>query len=267
MISRILRPLVGVFVTAIGLVAVPSLTAHSAPEPTVSTSESGCTEQAFTRSLIRDAVDPLVPDEFELTPTFTPVGSPARVAGLINVVTCTQVTVSGPAAAYFAQHPTMTTFIYSASLLDGTGYALLYATDNPVLAARYRQLGWPVQLLSPRTNLSLVDPADAPQQAAWSLKGPGWDGLVESSVPSTLNPVESSTFELVHQSGDTLLHLCYANLASVTPNTVWFDLSQTPVADFAALAVLPTDPVKIQFPGWRIKGGWTATLTSQACSV
>jgi hypothetical protein len=155
MLARILRPALGAVVVAASLV-VPSWTAQSAPSPSVSTRESGCTEQAFNRSLVRDAVDPLVPDQFELTPTFTPAGSPSRVAGLINVVTCSKVVFDGPGGAYFTQHPTTTTVIYSATLLDGTGYVLLYATDNPVLAARYRQLGWPVQLLSPDPPVILM---------------------------------------------------------------------------------------------------------------
>jgi hypothetical protein len=261
MFARMLRPaLCGVVVVA--ALFVPEMTATAAPAPTVTTQESGCTEQAFTRSLVRDAVDPLIPDEFDLTPTFTPPGSPARVAGLINVVTCNQVALDGAGGAYFAKHPTTTTVIYSASLLDGTGYVLLYATDNPVLAARYRQLGWPVELLTPGTSSKPVIRPDGSERQVWSLKGPGWDGVVDGSVPASLSPVTSSTFELVHETDGTVLYLCYANEASVTPNVVWFDLSNTPVADFAAVPVLPTG---FEFPGWYITGSQTVTLTTERC--
>ncbi len=262
MFLRIVRPVVGAVVAAVALVSAPSSTAFSAPAATVTTQERGCTEQAFNRNLIRDAVDPLIPDDYELTPT-SPAGAPARVAGLINVVTCSQVTTDGPAAAYFAHHPTTTTFIYSATLLDGTSYVLLFATDNPVLAARYGQLGWPVQLLGPKTGTAPgTDAAGGAQRRLWGLHGAGWDGVVDGSVPATLNPAGTSTFELVHQSEDTVLHLCYANVSSVTSNTVWFDLSRTPVADLAAVSVLPTD---FQFAGWYITGDQTATLTTESC--
>ena len=258
------RSAVAAVVAAAGALTAPSLAAQAAPAPTVTTQEAGCTEEAFTRSIIRETVDPLVPDELELTPTFTPVGSKPRVLGFINVVTCTQVTLDGPASAYFRQHPTTTTFIFSAALLDGTAYVLLYATDNPVLAARYRQLGWPVQLLSPKTSSIPMTRSDGSQRLIWSLQGSGWNGVVDGSVPQALNPTEASTFELVHETNGTLLHLCYANLSSSTPNMVWFDLSNTPVADFAAVSVLPIDP-KIEISGSYGVGGWTATLTTQAC--
>lgn len=65
----------------------------------------------------------------------------------------------------------MTTFIYSATLRDGTSYVLLYATDDPVLAARYRQLGWPVQLLSPGTSTTPVTRPDGSQRQMWSFEG------------------------------------------------------------------------------------------------
>ena len=169
----------------------------------------------------------------------------------------------GPGGAYFRQHPATTTVIYSATLLDGTGYVLLYATDNPVLAARYRQLGWPVQLLSPGTNTTPVTSPDGCQRQVWSLEGPGWDGTVNGSVPATLNPAASSTFELVHQSNATVLHLCFANESAVTPNLLWFDLSNTPVANLAAVSVLPAN---VQLGGWYITGRQTVTLTTQPCA-
>jgi hypothetical protein len=262
------RLAVAAVIAAAAATAAPSLGAQAAPAPTVTTHEAGCTEEAFARSLFQDTVDPLVPDGLELTPIVLPAGSRPRVLGFVNVVTCTQVTTDGPASAYFRQHPSTTTFILSAALLNGTSYVLLYATDNPVLAARYRQLGWPVELLTPKTGSIWTTGRDGSPREVWSLQGPGLDGTVDGSVPATLDPAEASTFELVHESNGTLLHLCYANFSSSTPNTVWFDLSNTPAAKFVARPALDIDSethIKVEISGYYGVGGWTATLTTQAC--
>lgn len=82
-------------------------------------------------------------------------------------------------------------------------------------------------------------------------------------MPATLNPATSSTFELVHQPSETLLHLCYANESSVTPNRLWFDLSNTAVANLAAVSVLQTN---VELSGWYNTGNQTVTLTFQPCA-
>lgn len=243
--------------------ALQPLTAYAAPAPrTITTHESGCTEEAFGRSLVRAAVEPLVPDGFELTPAFTPDPADPRVAGFMNVVTCSQVTIAGPGRSSVTQQDTHS-LIYTATLLDGTPCLLLFATDSPVLAARYRQLGLPVQLLGRDTTSRTTTGSEGSARYVWSLEGSGWDGTVDGSVPTTLAPVEASTYELVHQTGDTVVHVCYDNVASSTANTVRFDFTNTPVAALAAVPVLPPG---VEFFGNYVRGSWTATASADTCA-
>ncbi|TDN92626.1 hypothetical protein [Microbacterium sp. BK668] len=260
---------VGAIAVALALVMAPSLPASAAPGPAVTTQESDCTEAAFDRNLSAAAVDPLIPDGYELVPAFTPVGAPPRVQGLINVVTCEQVVLEGPGGASLGRQSSVTYVIYSARLAGGGLYVVSYATDNAVLAARYRQLGWPVDLLGPRTQAASVSGQDGSQQYAWTLQGPGWDGRVAAYVPAELNPVESSGFAAVHKTPDgTVLYLCYANSSSATESAVTFDLVDTPVAALAAIPPLipnPAAPGPSSFRGTFVVGEWTATLSTEDC--
>lgn len=247
------------------------------PGSSVIADERGCTEVAYNRNGSRAAVEPLVPSRFQLrSPLIGGVPATDRVILLVNELSCEDVTVEGYPTG--SEGRSTTTLIVSASFnaVDGaprTGvYVLWHATDNPVLFARYQQLGWPIELLSPESTFEAGTTEAGSPQFAFTFAGAGWDHSL-TAVPTTApGPVTRSTASYWHdvsvedhtsdsgQAGTVSYRICYVNDASLGRAAVTGDLRTTPLASVTAVP-----PLLDNYGGFLLEGGWSSTLTAGDC--
>jgi hypothetical protein len=236
--------------TAIG---PPSATA--AVPTWVTTSEGGCIEAGYIRGGNVAAVQARVPDRFTIE--LLAGTGPARVRLFVNEVTCQTVQVDGHASY---QRPT-TTMILSAAIdaVDGRpadgSYVLSYATSNPALWARYRQLGWPAERLDPSSGVAIEILPDGATAATWTVSGGGWDHRTRIQATEQTTPItDSATY--YYDGADERLTLTYDNAMLAGVGRLDGDLTGTPLA---AVAFIP--PVFTNFSGGFFRGGWEATLS------
>lgn len=235
--------------TAIGQPA-----ATAAVPTSVTTDEGGCLEAGYIRGGNVAAVEALVPDRFTIE--LLAGTGPARARLFVNEVTCQTVEVDGHASY---QRPT-TTMIVSAAIdaVDGRpadgSYVLSYATSNPVLWARYRQLGWPAERLDPSSGVAVEALPDGVTQATWTVSGGGWDHVTRIQATAATTPI-SDVATYYYDRADERLTLTYDEELLVSAGRLDGDLSGTPLA---AVAYIP--PVFTNISGGFFRGGWEATL-------
>src|SRR6478736_4688039 len=163
--------------------------ATAAVPTSVTTDEGGCIEAGYIRGGNVAAVEALVPDRFTIE--LLAGTGPARVRLFVNEVTCQTVQVDGHASY---QRPT-TTMIVSAAIdaVDGRpadgSYVLSYATSNPALWARYRQLGWPAERHDPSSGAAVEALPDGVTQATWTVSGGGWDHVTRIQATAAATPI------------------------------------------------------------------------------
>lgn len=267
--TRTRLPLLLAVLAALVLALLPAhALANDAPAaartPTLSFTESGCTEIAYTRGGLISAVRPLVPERFVLADyPGLPAGAPRRAELLVNEVTCDQ----GRFPGHGGRRGHYTYLIVSVFVTATKGdqrdgaYVLFYATENRAQRAALRRLGWPVTSLSRRTTAHLTrDTTGSPLGAALHVVGGGWDHELAAVATAPLPQPEESTAQFYRDTRTGPSTLCFANHAAATSASYSGDLRGT---RFATVAFAP--PVFTGYPGFLVVGGWDATVTSGPC--
>lgn len=253
---RVRRAIPALLLLPLGAAIAPPVAppvATAAVPTSVTTDEGGCIEAGYIRGGNVAAVEALVPDRFMIE--LLAGTGPARARLFVNEVTCETVDIEGHAT----YQPPTTTMIVSAAIdaVDGRpedgSYVLSYATSNPVLWARYRQLGWPAERLDPSSGLVVKALTDGITEATWTVSGGGWDVTRMRATEQTTPIADSATY--YYDGADDRLTLTYDEALMVAPGRLDGDLSGTPLA---AVAYIP--PVFTNFGGGFFRGEWEATL-------
>ncbi len=254
---RVRRAIPALLLLPLGAAIAPPVAppvATAAVPTSLTTDEGGCIEAGYIRGGNVAAVEALVPDRFTIE--LLAGTGPARVRLFVNEVTCETVEIEGHAS----YQPPTTTMIVSAAIdaVDGRpedgSYVLSYATSNPVLWARYRQLGWPAERLDPSSGVAVKALPDGITEATWTVSGGGWDHVTRMRATEQTTPIaDSATY--YYDGADERLTLTYDEALVVAPGRLDSDLSGTPLA---AVAYIP--PVFTNFGGGFFRGEWEATL-------
>jgi hypothetical protein len=147
-------------------------------------------------------------------------------------------------------------------------YLLWYATDNPVLWAKYQRLGFPVSRIQPDTEFSLEETTNP--RWHWNIAGAGLDYRLDAiGNTSTQSPAApSGNFYFDGPRGD--LHLAFTNTATVSPATINADFTQLqpfqalPTGDQFLCIPAKTPPCSEDARGAGfniVRGSWTSDLT------
>jgi len=165
----------------VGNLTLPTTTALAemvtAPNPSPGvavTDENDCFELAITRQGDLAATREAVPARYSLT---TVLGGTASALWL-HTYTCRDLTVDGQPAVGGNGETTVTIGSVQVNKRDEdtlTGfntYVLWYGTDNPVLFAKFQQLGLPARLL-PRGVSATIDQGATQSIVDWAFNVPG----------------------------------------------------------------------------------------------
>lgn len=234
----------------------------------LSTDERDCHEINIPRATVYAATDGLVPDRYTVAalPTF------ARVR-IIDYV-CESLTVDGQ------PHARQTQVTIGAVQLAQQGtstpyYILWLGTDNPVLAARYRQLGIPAVNLAGSTSLVTLTPAGGLNVTLqYTTDDPSepseLDHTITTRAPIAPLPVPTpgSQLRLFHDDERGQTQVVFNNLESAaTAGVITADLTRIrPLADIIVFPSLLTIGGTTSFGGSTIRGSWEATVTRSAAS-
>src|SRR6478735_3986946 len=266
------RILAALALAAVGLTWRPAAPAGAAtpdsrPGPSwATTQESDCFEVLTQRGVKTTEVDLLVPERFGLPAT-------ATTTLFLHTYTCRQFSVDGQPQVGRDKTTTITIGSVSVTSVDGqpttgfTGYVLWYGTDNPVLFAKFHQLGWPVTFLPATTAVLPQSPqAGDAVTAGWAIRGPGIDYDLQVNALEPTTSSASSTVPFLHEGSDgRLLRLAVANqqagqvsATSTTAQLEGIDLLQPLLTD-PRFNTIPQPGQVARFP--YLRGSWASQLT------
>jgi len=238
----------------------PGLDGRVTHQTLLRTVEQSCVEVAIPRAVTAPGARALVPDRYGLF---------QAGAGAANLTVwdyaCDRISVDGQQRARSVQVSLGAVRISTRDGVpapDAASYYLLWiATDDPVLLARYRQLGLPAQPLD--GSWSASDPAAGPYELSFTTGG---------SIAHTVSSVADAAPEPVPvtDSGITL----YAEgdrsgeVVLAYENSLLGQASARITADFTAHSVLA--PIialprlltisGVVFPSGSVRGSWTVTV-------
>jgi hypothetical protein len=225
------------------------------------TVESDCYEIPVARAVRMDAARALVPERYDL---FVVTATAARLA-MWDLV-CNDFSVDG-------QRHAPTTQISMAGIAlaarDGVAvtdsfYLLYINTDNPVLAARFRQLGLPARF-EPGLISSVSDPSSTPYRVRFEDPD-GNDYWVQAEAATAPSPVPvppGSPLRLYHEgeAGEVVYTIAGGENAAV-PAKIWADYREHPL-----LKSIIAQQANLQLNGTTTftrginRGSWTGTVT------
>jgi hypothetical protein len=224
------------------------------------TSEKDCQEIVFTRLGNTQSVREVVPSNFIVTEF-----QPGTVPMQFTEYHCETISVDDKFDNNVDdnkdERPTTVTLgSVPVTLPNGKGgrYLLWLGTDNPILAARYRQLGFPAEYL-PHTSFSVTGTQG---KVLYEFIGDELDHTLQftAPVPTTeVPPSPTSTLTLLHEGSEGLVQLKFVNdTLNLGPQrngpltTVQID----PTSYIASLlASSPTFSIPVTY----VSGGWTGT--------
>jgi hypothetical protein len=237
------------------------------------TDESGCVEIGVLRAGSLTALRTVVPTRYTLLVPNPNAPNAGRV--IVTTYTCDQVLVDDHSTADAAQ-PT-TVVIGSASITHRGGdpisgqYILWYATDNPVLFAKYQRLGLPVSLL--RHQDAQISLGDVTSNLHWTIAGDGLDYDL-SAIGTETATTTRSTSRWFYDGPRGDLELTFTNTFGVSSAQIIADFSQlqplVPLLPNETLSCIPaarpspTCPPAasgVTFPGSYARGSWTSDMT------
>lgn len=274
------RAMLAAATSGVLLLSGVSATAHASPQPAappsptstalLSTAETGCTEIAYWRGGLASAVRPLVPPRYELAPFPAPDGFPARVALVINELTCRTTVNTRPGRRDEQRDVTTIIISVNTTSIDGQPsdgyYNLLYATENRTQQRTLNRLGWQADLLKRRSGIDVSTSPGGLTQAALSVRGSGWGHDVSGATIFPLNQATRGQVAFRRDTPQGQLQLCVDTLEASAPGAVTGDLTGTP---FATITAAP--PTYAGFSGTApftttlIKGDQQSTLTDETC--
>ena len=221
------------------------------------TTEMDCYEIAITRAG-STAIDAHVPDRYTLLRLTN--GAPRLV---INDYACAEVSVDGQRLNK-ATIVTLGRAVITAR--DGTpaagSYLLWLATDNPGLAARYRQVGVPASYV-PMSSWSTTTSTSGLVSTTIEVVDADLGHTLESSapvapVPVPVDPPNGPIVFYEGSKGSVRMTIVNTELGSAGAR-VWGDLSVVP-----AIAPLVNPQfatmVGTNFPAGAVRGSWTSTV-------
>jgi len=225
------------------------------------TVESDCYEIPIPRAVKWDPARALVPERYE--PLALVASEPATRLRMWDIV-CNDFSVDGQRYA-----PTTQTSMAAIQIATRDGvpvaesYYLLYLnTDNPVLAARLRQVGLPARFERGLSS-SVSDPSSTPYEVAFAV--PGENSYTVSALAATAPapvPVSpANPFNLYHDgaAGEVLYSITNHELAAV-PAMITADYRQ-----HSLLVSLIAQDRLLQINGpfavGTARGSWTGTVT------
>jgi hypothetical protein len=238
--------------------------------PLLTTDETGCTEIAYWRGGSASKVRALVPARYELVPFPAPEGFPARVALVINEVTCRNTINTGPSRRDRQRDVTTILISVNTSSIDGNPsdgyYNLFYATENRTQQQELTTLGWPADLLKQRSDVEVTTTSGGLTQAITTVVGSGWDHEVTGATIFPLDQPVNSEVAFHRDTATRQLQLCFSNTLASAAGAVTGDLTTTPLATItAAPPTYAGFSAAAPFGAGIATGGWQATLTDQAC--
>lgn len=240
-------------------VGPPGLAGRQTHLTSLTTVESDCYEVTFGRAGRVDAVRVVVPERY--TPGVFSTGLGFPVAGLrVWDYTCRELSVD-------TQRRDRETHVslYAAALtqrdgqpVTGSYYLLGLSTDDPVLAARYRQVGLPAELL-PDVAWSVTAPGETPYVVAFSVPGVD-EHQVRAQAAAAPQPTPASggpTFFYDGDAGEVAMTYANQEIGSAS-STMTFDLTR----DMGIVAVIALPSlVSGTVAGPTYRGDWTAAVT------
>jgi len=237
----------------------PGLEGRQTHVTLLTTQESDCTELAIVRGVTAPGARALVPGRYAITTA----GSGELVTGRFQKwdYVCEDFSVDGQRYTPRTQISMGAIAVTSRDDVPvgpGHFYLVYLATDNPVLAARYQQVGLPATF-SPGLSATVSDAAASPFEvsffspiAQYSLMAVS--AMAPAPVPATGGP------NLFHEGGSGEVLLSYNNkmLGTATGTFVTADYRQHEI--LAPIIALPR-LLQIAGPGFAILGGdWDATV-------
>ncbi len=230
------------------------------------TSEENCSEITIPRAANLAATDALVPEDY----TVAVFGAAARVR-IIDYV-CSDVVVDRQRHSR-PTHVSIGAAQLSARLgqpAPGTFYVLWLGTDNPVLAARYRQVGIASEYLSESSSTSETLTDGTFRLGLSYLRG-DTEHTISSTAPSEPVPVPSpgSGVTLFHQGDQGEVVLSYDNTEiATTSGLIAGDLTGIKtLVQVIALPALLTLNGTVPFPGSTSRGTWTSSLVRTSATA
>ena len=225
------------------------------------TVESDCYEIPIPRAVKWIPARALVPERYE--PLGIVAAEPATRLRMWDIV-CNDFSVDGQRHA-----PTTQTSMAAIQLATRDGvpvvesYYLLYLnTDNPVLAARLRQLGLPAQF-EPGLSSSVSDPSSTPYKVAFAVPGENTYTVsaVAATAPAPVPVSPANPFRLYHEgaAGEVVYSITNRELAAA-PAMVTADYRQHPLL----VSLIAQDrllQINAPFAVGTARGSWTATVT------
>ena len=225
------------------------------------TMESDCYEIPIPRAVKWDPARALVPQRYE--PLALAAAEPATRLRMWDIV-CNDFSVDG-------QRHAPTTQISMAAIQlatrDGVrvveSYYLLYLkTDNPVLAARLRQLGLPAQF-ERGLGSSVSDPSSTPYEVSFAVPGENsyTVSVVAATAPAPVPVSPANPFRLFHEgaAGEVLYSITNRELAAV-PAMITADYRQHPLL-VSLIAQERLLQINAPFAVGTGRGSWTGTVT------
>ncbi|MFH8252684.1 hypothetical protein ACH3VR_20115 [Microbacterium sp. B2969] len=272
------RPFIGVAVVTLlaclGGLASPARAASPGDDPfeppgldgrdthvtLLTTHESDCTELAVVRAVTPAGARELVPPRYE--PLVLVGGGLTTGRFAMWDYVCEQFSIDGQTNAPRTQISMggIAVTTRDGERVDGAYYLVYLATDNPVLAARYRQVGLPATF-TPGLSATVSDTAASPFEV--SFDAPTARYAVAATAPAAPVVVPATSgLELYFEGGSGGVLLSYENKAggSVAAQLTADYREHSILAPIIALPRL-LQPVGAPFP--IVRGDWDATAARQ----
>ncbi|WP_243075748.1 hypothetical protein [Microbacterium sp. SS28] len=239
----------------------PGLQGRGTHMTLLTTQEADCTEVFIPRAVTVEGARALVPGHYELVTTVSAGVTFARF--VVWDYVCEKVSVDG-------QKLDQRTHISIGAIAITTRdqvplppnsafYTVAIRTDNPVLAARYRQVGLPAEF-APDMVATVSDNAATPFQVAFAVPDAGYiETAVADAAPVPVLDDGGPVLYHVGQSGEVLLSYDNSSGAAVSA-VITADYRQytllVPIIGLARLLEIRG----VRFANSLIRGDWEATL-------
>lgn len=237
----------------------PGLQSRDTHLTRLTTSESGCVEVSIPRAVTAAGARALVPERY--APTLSTSATPTSTVLLLDYV-CDDLSVDRQSHAVRTQVAIVAVALASRDGVPtpGSYYLTSIETDNPVLAARYAQVGLPATF--DRTMSAVTSAPDVtPATATFELAGPGAHTVTAVAPVAPVEQPTTSGLTLYTEGGAGEVVLDYANttIGSV-PAAITADYREhqtlAPIVALPRLVQIPG----VTFPRGLTRGSWTSTV-------
>lgn len=229
---------------------------------TLTTVEAGCTETFIPRAVTLDGARSLVPQRYDLLTTSSSGMTFARF--VVWDYVCEQLSVDAQKLER-RTHVSLgvieiTTRDQEPLPLNSSFYIVAIRTDNPVLAARYRQVGLPA-VLDRDMAATVSDNSVAPYKVSFTVPNASYTTTAVADAAPAPAPAEGGGPELYHEGRAGEVLLSYDNSSeAITSAAVTADFRQyetlVPIIGLPRLLEIPG----VSFARSLIRGDWEATL-------